>query len=160
MTFDSVLVVCTGNVCRSPIGERLLRRQLPGKFIASAGIAAMADFPADPQALSVAQEYGLSLEGHFARQLTPRLIRDYDLILVMERRHIEAISDTAPEARGRTLLFSQWVDKRDIPDPYRRDREAFHYVYRLLDSAGERWSNKLGYRKVDVDYVNRSDHQA
>lgn len=143
MRFDSVLVVCTGNVCRSPIGERVLRQRLPTRKIASAGTDAMVNHPADPLASSVASEYGISLEGHAARQLTPKLIKAYDLILVMEKRHIETITRIAPEARGKTLLFAQWLNRRDIPDPYCRDRDVFHHVYRLIDSAGEHWSKKL-----------------
>lgn len=142
--FDSILIVCTGNICRSPIGERFLRRALPDKKIDSAGTGALVDHAADPSAVNIAQQHGLSLEGHVGRQFTSVLSRQYDLILVMEKSHIEQISRIAPEARGKTMLFGQWIGKRDIPDPYRKSEEAFSSVYELIEQASKRWAEKLG----------------
>ena len=70
MMFDSILVVCVGNVCRSPTGERLLKEKLPQKKIASAGISALVGKPADAQAAEVARKHDLSLDNHQAQQLT------------------------------------------------------------------------------------------
>ncbi|MDU2882868.1 MAG: protein tyrosine phosphatase, partial [Enterobacter sp.] len=82
--FKSLLVVCTGNVCRSPIGERLLRQHLPDRYIASAGIFGLEGCPADDSAQGVAWRHGISLDGHVARRLTRNLMQGSDLILVME----------------------------------------------------------------------------
>ncbi|HFP9402808.1 TPA: protein tyrosine phosphatase [Raoultella planticola] len=142
--FDSILVVCTGNICRSPIGERYLRNLLPDKKIDSAGTGALVEHAADNSAIKVAQNHGLSLEGHHSRQFTSSLGRQYDLILAMEKSHIEQISRIAPEARGKTMLFGQWIGKRDIPDPYHKSEEAFASVYDLIEQAGKRWAEKLG----------------
>ena len=87
----SVLVVCVGNICRSPTGERLFKRALPHLPVASAGLGALVGHAADKTATEVAAEKGLSLEGHEAQQLTASLCREYDLILVMEKRHIEQV---------------------------------------------------------------------
>jgi protein-tyrosine phosphatase len=141
--FDSILVVCTGNICRSPIGERYLRRALPNKKIDSAGTDALVDHAADESAIKVAGAHGLSLEGHKGRQFTSSLGRQYDLILVMERFHIEQIGRIAPEARGKTMLFGQWMERKDIPDPYRKSEEAFASVYQLIEQAGKCWAEKL-----------------
>ena len=89
--FDSILVVCTGNICRSPLGERYLRNALPNKKIDSAGTGALVDHEADSAAQRIAQQNGLSLEGHKARQFTSSLARNYDLILVMEREHLDKV---------------------------------------------------------------------
>ncbi|HII0504054.1 TPA: protein tyrosine phosphatase, partial [Klebsiella pneumoniae] len=62
--FDSILVICTGNICRSPIAERLLRKAMPDKIIDSAGVGALVDKPADASAQRVSKKYGLSLDGH------------------------------------------------------------------------------------------------
>ncbi|MDM9541800.1 protein tyrosine phosphatase, partial [Klebsiella pneumoniae] len=62
--FNSILVVCTGNICRSPIGERLLRTFLPGKKIDSAGTGALIDHSADDSAIRVASLHGISLKEH------------------------------------------------------------------------------------------------
>lgn len=142
--FNSILVVCTGNICRSPIGERLLRNAIPGKKIDSAGTGALVDTPADPSAIAVAEKNGLSLDKHLGRQFTSGLARQYDLILVMEKYHIEQISRIAPEARGKTMLFGHWLNQREIPDPYRKSNEAFESVYRLIEQAGKIWIDKLG----------------
>lgn len=142
--FDSILVVCTGNICRSPIGERFLRQALPDKRIDSAGTGALIDHAADASASKVAAMNGISLDGHKAQQFTSSLARKYDLILVMEKSHIEQIGRIAPEARGKTLLFGQWLGHREIPDPYRKSEEAFSLVYQLIEQAGLLWVEKLG----------------
>lgn len=82
--FDSILVVCTGNICRSPIGERYLQKMLPNKKIASAGVGALEEHDADESAISIALKHDLSLAGHKGKQFTPSLARQYDLILAME----------------------------------------------------------------------------
>jgi len=142
--FNSILVVCTGNICRSPIGERLLRQKLPSKKIDSAGVGALVDHAADNSAIAVAGEHGLSLEGHKGQQFTGRLGRQYDLILVMEKQHIEQVTRLAPEARGKTLLFGHWLGNKEIPDPYRQSMEAFEFVYQLLEQSAMGWTAKLG----------------
>lgn len=141
--FDKILVVCVGNICRSPTGEYLLKSLLPNKTIASAGVGALVGKPADKTALLVANEHGVNMENHIAQQLTSELCREYDLILVMEQGHINAVTNIAPEARGKTMLLSQWLDKQDIPDPYRQSKEAFDFAYGLIESSIEAWSKKL-----------------
>ncbi|KPU03151.1 protein tyrosine phosphatase [Enterobacter cloacae subsp. cloacae] len=141
--FDSILVVCTGNICRSPIGERLLRQLLPGKRITSAGIYGLEGSPADVSAQDVARRHGIPLEGHRARKLTPQIMRESDLILVMEPAHLRFISDMAPEIRAKSLLFGQWLGPQDIPDPYCKSREAFDYVFGLLGKASQEWAHRL-----------------
>lgn len=141
--FNNILVVCVGNICRSPSGEYLLKKLLPNKTLASAGVGALVGKPADKMATQVAAEHGVSLEGHSARQLTADLCRDYDLILVMEKGHIEAVTNIAPEARGKTMLFGQWLGMKDIPDPYRQSKEAFDHAYQLIEQSAQAWAKKL-----------------
>ena len=111
--FNKILVVCVGNICRSPTGERVLQQLLPGKEIASAGIAAeksrLLGKPADETAILIAAENGVDVENHQAQQVTPQLCAQYDLILVMEKGHLEALTQISPEARGKTMLFGQWI---------------------------------------------------
>ncbi|HGF5593845.1 TPA: protein tyrosine phosphatase [Klebsiella quasipneumoniae subsp. similipneumoniae] len=142
MRFDSILVVCIGNICRSPTAERLLKQALPHKTISSAGISALAGHAADDTATAVADQNGVSLEGHVARQLTRELCQQHDLILVMEQKHIDAVTRIAPEVRGKTMLYGHWI-KRDIPDPYRQSREAFEFTYDLLADATQAWAQRL-----------------
>ncbi|WP_447723672.1 arsenate reductase/protein-tyrosine-phosphatase family protein [Enterobacter asburiae] len=141
--FQSILVVCTGNICRSPIGERLLRQQLPGKQVNSAGILGLEGHPADAAAQAVARRHGVSLEGHIARKVTRNLLQQADLILVMGPEHLRFIATMAPENRGKSLLFGQWLDIRDIPDPYHKSREAYEYVFEQLGKASQEWARRL-----------------
>lgn len=141
--FNSILVVCTGNICRSPIGERLLRKYLPNKRVDSAGTGALVGHDADSTAIKVAELNSLSLSGHKGQQFTPSLARQYDLILVMEKIHLEQIGKIAPEARGKTMLFGHWLNHKEIPDPYRKSEEAFSLVYGLIEQAGQLWAEKL-----------------
>ena len=145
--FNNILIVCVGNICRSPFGERVLQAKLPHKHIASAGISTaksgLSGKSADSMACTVAKSYGYSLDGHQAQQLSRELCHDYDLILVMEQGHIDAVSSIAPEVRGKTMLFSQWIDQQDIPDPYRQSKEAFIHVYTLIEHAADAWVKKL-----------------
>jgi len=146
--FRSILVVCTGNICRSPIGERLLRQQLPGKLITSAGIYGLEGRPADEAAQDVAWRHGLSLEGHIARRLTRSQMEKSDLILVMEPQHLHFIAAMAPEIRGKSLLFGHWLKQQDIPDPYRKSNEAFEYVFDQLGKASQEWARRLGQKGI------------
>lgn len=141
--FDSILVVCVGNICRSPTGERLLKQALPAKRIASAGLGALVGKPADATAAEVASQHGLSLDGHSAQQLTSSLCRQYDLILVMEKGHIDAVGRIAPEVRGKTMLFGHWLNQQEIADPYRKSREAFEFVYSQLEQSARKWVQAL-----------------
>ena len=145
--FNKILVVCVGNICRSPSGERILQAKLPNKHIASAGVgtekSGLAGKPADKMAEEVALAHGYSLDGHHAQQVTSELCRDYDLILVMEKGHIDAVTRIAPEARGKTMLFGQWIGQQDIPDPYRLSKEAFDHAYDLIEKAATAWAKKL-----------------
>nr|WP_314420608.1 protein tyrosine phosphatase [uncultured Erwinia sp.] len=141
--FDSILVVCTGNICRSPIGERLLRNYFPMKKIDSAGVGALIDYPADNSAIVVAEKHGLSLSGHKGQQFSARLARNYDLVLVMEKEHLEKVSSLSPESRGKTMLLGHWIGQREIPDPYKKSMEAFESVYKIIDQACQRWAEKL-----------------
>ncbi len=112
-------------------------------IIQSAGTGALVGHAADDSAIKIAQINNLSLEGHTGRQFTAELGRAFDLILVMERSHLEQVSRLAPEVRGKTMLFGHWLEQRDIPDPYRKSDEAFVSVYKLIESAGLQWAKKL-----------------
>ncbi|AFP70821.1 protein tyrosine phosphatase [Enterobacter kobei] len=125
------------------MGERLLRQQLPGRQVTSAGIFGLEGCPADAAAQAVAWRHGISLEGHVARKVTRSLLQKSDLILVMEPKHLRFIATMAPENRGKSLLFGQWLETKDIPDPYHKSREAFEYVFNQLGKASQEWARRL-----------------
>ena len=141
--FDKILVVCVGNICRSPTGEYLLKTLLPNKTIASAGVGALIGKPADKTALKIAKEHGVNMGQHVAQQLTSELCREFDLMLGMEPGQINAVANIAPEARGKTMLMSHWYNGQDIPDPFRQSREAFEFAYELIELSAELWQKKI-----------------
>lgn len=141
--FNSILVICTGNICRSPFAERILRKKLPNMKIDSAGTGALVDSAADSTAMRIAKSFDVSLDGHKGKQFSAKLGREYDLILVMEKAHITQISSIAPEVRGKTMLLNHWVNQKDITDPYRKSDEAFESVFNLIEKACLKWVEKL-----------------
>lgn len=141
--FNKILVVCVGNICRSPTAERLLKRYQPTLTVGSAGLGALVGRGADERAIRVATAHDLSLEGHCARQITREMCREYDLILTMEKRHIARLCEMAPEMRGKVMLFGHWDQEREIPDPYRKSTEAFEAVYTMLDDSARQWAQAL-----------------
>ena len=87
-----ILTVCTGNICRSPVAERLLQAGLdqvqPGSFeVRSAGTRAMVGEPIQPLSADIIRTYGGTPDGFAARQLTPEILRESDLVLTMTARH-------------------------------------------------------------------------
>ncbi|KZN58225.1 phosphotyrosine protein phosphatase [Pseudoalteromonas luteoviolacea CPMOR-1] len=143
--FDSVLVVCAGNICRSPTAEYVLKSKLEGKNInvSSAGLTALVDKGADSMASELAQVNGIDMSAHKGRQISSSLVSSNALILVMEQRHVQDLCARYPEARGKTFLLGKWLGDKEIPDPYRQSREAFEHVYDLIDSACGAWQKYL-----------------
>ena len=144
--FRSVLTVCVGNICRSPMAEGLFLSQCRASGrdvrVESAGIGALVGHPADPSAIDLMLERDIDISGHRARQLTFDVMRGFDLVLVMESRHRERIEQLSPLTRGRVFTLGHW-DQFEIPDPYRRPRAAFEEALRLIDQGVTSWMRYL-----------------
>lgn len=142
--FQHIVVLCVGNICRSPVAEALIKAGLPDIRVESAGLGALVGHAADPTAAELARQAGLDLSQHRARQVSTEQLRQADLILVMsdaQRAHVRA---QEPSAAGKTMLLSHWLpDTPDIPDPYQKSREAFVHVDSLLHRAVQAWLPKL-----------------
>jgi protein-tyrosine phosphatase len=109
----SILVVCSGNICRSPVAEGLLRRAMERRLgagtpsVSSAGTIAMEGNPATPEAVEAAGERGVDIAAHRARRLTDRMIATADLLICMAAEHREEIEERVPKARGRTFTLKE-----------------------------------------------------
>lgn len=143
--FNSILVVCLGNVCRSPVAEFLFRRALGGRDIrvSSAGLGALVGRPMDRNAIALLQEDGIDATEHRARQLEPSMLREADLVLAMERRQLGSVARLAPEASGKVFLFDKWHAGGDVPDPYRRPRSVFEQVHASIERGVSSWLRYL-----------------
>jgi protein-tyrosine phosphatase len=143
--FHNIIVICTGNICRSPIAEALLKTSLThnGCNIQSAGIAALVHHPADPSALEVAQEHGYDLSLHRARQATLPLLTAMDLILTLDQTHNEWIRTRYPQLQGRTFKLGHWRNNADIADPYRKPRQAFDQAFSAIRQCSEDWVKRI-----------------
>lgn len=144
-----ILIVCTGNVCRSPMAEGLLRKLLReqnrhGEFVVeSAGTYPLDGSAASLEAINTAAEDGVDIRGHVARSLTARLVERADLILTMEPEHIERMVAVFPKVESKTHLLTIYGDPKGdrlgVPDPIGLGRETYKAAYRTM-KRGLRWA--------------------
>ena len=127
----TILVICVGNICRSPMAEGLLQRAFPEKTILSAGIGAMVAHPAEPFAIELMQEQGIDIGPHRAQALASWMVREADLILTMDVDQNRYIEQKFPTSKGKVFRLAQ-AGNVDIPDPYRQDLAAFRKTYALI----------------------------
>lgn len=131
---NNILIVCTGNTCRSPMAERLLKQMLNEKNhqnvqVHSAGIFSFNNTPASPNAILVMAEYGIDMTDHVSQPITEKLVREADLILVMEEFHRNYLSEKFPEVSHKIKLVKEYLFNHtgslDIIDPIGKDITTF-----------------------------------
>ncbi len=137
-----ILVVCTGNTCRSPMAEGWLNQKLAGKgWIAeSAGVAAWGGHPASPEAVEVMLEIGVDITGHRSQGLTKALVDGADMILAMTEGHLNEIRSRYPHARGKACHIDRFGARppRDIADPIGGSLDVYRHVRdELIQSLGD-----------------------
>ena len=142
MAFDHILVVCVGNICRSPMAEALLKQRFPNKIIDSAGVGALVGHPADPAALEIMSKQQIDITSHIAKQIDEQLAKKVDLIFTMSDGQTKWIEERWPFCRGKTFKLGHWMEK-DIADPYQHEMSAFETAYQDIVDGIEQWADKI-----------------
>ena len=143
-----LLVVCLGNICRSPLAEGALRARiaassLAGKVVVdSAGTGGWhAGQPPDPRAIACARGHGVDISGQRARQLRVSDFSDFDWLLCADEQNLRDVQRLSPPAlRSKVALLMEWTGveaEAAILDPYTGGPREFEQVWQLVDSAAQ-----------------------
>lgn len=146
-----ILMVCLGNICRSPLAEGILRSKLdPEKFyVDSAGTGHwhVGEQP-DPRSIKIAEKFGIDITHQRGRQITVQDFENFDVIYVMDNENKRNVSILAPNDSARKkvkLILNELFENEnvDVPDPYYGEESDFEHVFKLLDEASDIISKEL-----------------
>lgn len=145
-----VLMVCLGNICRSPLAEGILESKVDPEavYVDSAGTGGyhIGNSP-DPRSVAVARKYGLDIEKQRCRKFQVSDFQKFDIIYVMDKTNYDNVvalaqNDTDTE-KVKLLLEEVGLPEKQVPDPYYDEDDGFEHVYRLIDQACEAIAKKL-----------------
>ena len=137
---SSVLFVCTGNICRSPLAEGILKQYAPDLRVDSAGTHGyhIGDAP-DPRSIDIASQHDIDISQQKARKLNKDDFSDFDLIIALDQGHFAHMLHIAkPQHHDKInilLDYAQDTDHLDVPDPYYGSLDDFRIAYDLIDQG-------------------------
>lgn len=137
-----ILMVCLGNICRSPLAEGILRSKLSKDFLVdSAGTGSwhIGNAP-DPRSIATAKNHGIDISNLKGRQFTKKDFSDFDYIYVMDNQNYSDVIElaTLEEEKAKVQLILDEIfpgERVDVPDPYYGLQDGFEKVYNMLDEA-------------------------
>ena len=138
--FDQILVVCVGNICRSPMAAAILTAYYPEKHIDSAGLSALVGHAADAKAVALMATHNIDISAHIAKQIDEALVSQSDLILTMTGSHLHALLQVYPHIADKAFTLHEYVYnmQKDVSDPYGGSvdvyRRTFEELQRLIDA--------------------------
>ena len=150
-----IIFVCTGNICRSPMAEGLMRHQLeaaglPGWIVSSMGTHGLDGEPAQPFARQVCRDHGIDIEAHTGRSLIGEEIREADLILCMEPVHCRILRTFFPWQKAVVHLLGAWPGGQSrhsaVPDPMGAPLTVYRRVFEQIDAHVRRILPNLAVR--------------
>lgn len=137
----NILFVCTGNMCRSPMGEYMLRKRLPEGtrwVVASAGTMGADGMDASANAVEAMREIDIQMAEHRTRPLTREMLSESEVVIAMAQNHLDEILTLDPAAKEKVFLmrsFDPHADARDVPDPVGWDIDVYRGTRDILDGA-------------------------
>ena len=141
---NSVLALCLGNICRSPIAEGLLRAHVENQGLSmtvdSAGTSAyhVGESP-DTRSISVMRKHGYDISNQRSRQLCVEDFERFDLILAMDQSNVRNAVRLAPNEAAKAKVKLLLDNGAEVPDPYYGGVNGFDLVYQMIDEAARDW---------------------
>ncbi len=150
---SKILMVCLGNICRSPLAEGILQNKVDPKrvLVDSAGTGGyhIGSLP-DTRSIKVAQSHGIDIAQQRCRKFTIDDFKNFNIIYVMDNNNYATITalttNESDFAKVRLLLDEVELDINEVPDPYYGDENGFEHIFHLIDAACDIIAKKLEHR--------------
>jgi len=143
-----IVMICAGNMCRSPFAEYYMRQKLEAAGVAgecfSRGLLAMPGRKVPDTALQVGLEFGIDMQDHISQTLLAPDIDRAAMIMVMELGQRQHLSKMRPASIGKIFLLSQPLNGKTIPDPMGKDDEHFRKIYKAITLSVDAWVKRFG----------------
>ena len=137
------MMVCVGNICRSPIADAYLKTRCPEINVFSSGLGALVGKPADNKSVELMKIRGIDISSHRAQQINSALVAKSDLILTMQQEHVDFIHERFPSSMGKVYLIGKWLNNREIMDPFGGDIADFKKSSEIIFAGIDSWVKKI-----------------